>query len=200
MGVVRYVKLDSNAVREALANGGAVVEEGPEDGWGSVEEYKGRVLRVSEVNGYSDSDFYAHVWDGERVDKVLYATTRGWTYRNSATVDATPEVREAATRWRAEREYEDLLAAARRRAESVDRGKRVRVVRGRKVPVGTEGEVFWTGADRYNRHETRVGLRDDAGTTHWTSASNLEVVGLDNWSADEEDLRAEAEFMARGAY
>ena len=42
------------------------------------------------------SDFYAVVWTGERLTSVEYATTRGWTYANGATIDATDEVKAAA--------------------------------------------------------------------------------------------------------
>jgi len=55
----------------------------------------------------------------------------------------------------------------------VVKGARVVVVRGRKVPKGTTGVVFWTGLDAYDK--PKIGLRDDAGTTHWTAASNVDV-------------------------
>jgi len=55
----------------------------------------------------------------------------------------------------------------------VTRGKTVRVVRGRKVPIGLEGEVIWYGETQYS---PRVGIRDINGTVHWTSASNIEVI------------------------
>lgn len=56
--------------------------------------YIGRVLSTGEVNGYDDSDFYAIVWNDERqtAERIVYATTRAWTYDRSASVDATPEV------------------------------------------------------------------------------------------------------------
>ncbi|QDN94948.1 hypothetical protein FNV58_01050 (plasmid) [Streptomyces sp. RLB1-9] len=56
--------------------------------------YEGAVLRLRERNGYDDSDFYALVWDEEqqRVREIQYATTRGWTYHNGASIDATHEV------------------------------------------------------------------------------------------------------------
>jgi hypothetical protein len=51
------------------------------------------------------------------------------------------------------------------------RGCMARVVRGRKVPVGTVGTVFWMGEGQYG---TRVGLKDSTGQVHWTAASNVE--------------------------
>lgn len=59
-------------------------------------------------------------------------------------------------------------------------GKRVKVVSGRKVPVGTEGTVFWYGAGRsygYSRMiPMRVGLKTDAGETVWVAACHVEEV------------------------
>jgi len=56
--------------------------------------YSGMVLDIYEVNGSFDSDFYAIVWDEEagRTRTIEYASTRGWTYHNGASVDATAEV------------------------------------------------------------------------------------------------------------
>lgn len=59
-------------------------------------------------------------------------------------------------------------------------GKRVKVVRGVKIPVGTEGTVFWYGAGRsygYSRMiPMRVGFKSDAGETFWVSAGNVEEI------------------------
>ena len=63
-------------------------------------------------------------------------------------------------------------------------GKRVKVVRGRKVPLGTVGECFWMGATNYKKYPdywgiglvVRIGIRDDAGVVYWTSLRNVEVL------------------------
>ena len=60
-----------------------------------------------------------------------------------------------------------------RHAKEVERGKVVKVVRGRKVPVGTVGEVFWVGESRWGY---RVGLKDGEGNKHFTAETNVEVV------------------------
>lgn len=150
----------------------------------------GVVLALGEYNGYDDSDFYAVVWNADKgaTERVGYASTRGWTYPNGAAVDATPEV---------VAEYEAFCAAARKRAAAEKaaeeaatprKGRTVKVVRGRKVPVGTVGTVIWYGAGksfgpapRYRggwstTAPMRVGIKDAAGTVHWTAASNVEVV------------------------
>lgn len=63
----------------------------PEDPPVYETTYEGAVLDVYERNGYDDSDFYAIVWDAEKgqIEHVMYATTRGWTYCNGASIDAS---------------------------------------------------------------------------------------------------------------
>lgn len=61
--------------------------------------------------------------------------------------------------------------------------KRVKVVKGRKVPLGTEGNLFWMGTycrspygDPWGIYTSiRVGIKDDAGNVHWTSVDNIEL-------------------------
>jgi hypothetical protein len=137
--------------------------------------YEGLVLFTGEHNWHDDSDFYAMVWDAEAGEprEVGYASTRGWTYNNSATADATPEVQAAYDAWKARLAAERYDAYMAAEAAKVAKGREVRVVKGRKVPVGTQGTVIWAGEGRYGR---RVGLKDADGTVHWTAESNVEVV------------------------
>ena len=137
--------------------------------------WAGLVVALTEHNFYDDSDFAAVVWDDGTWREVTYATTRGWTYRNSATVDAPAELIAAYAGFRAAQRaaYTASLAAA--EAARVDTGKTVEVVKGRKVPVGTTGEVFWTGENKWG---VRVGIKDADGEVHWTAASNCQVVEL----------------------
>jgi hypothetical protein len=53
------------------------------------------------------------------------------------------------------------------------KGSPARVVKGRKVAVGTTGIIIWTGDGNYG---PRVGLKDDSGQVHWTAASNCERI------------------------
>lgn len=61
-------------------------------------------------------------------------------------------------------------------------GKTVRVYKGRKVPVGTIGEVFWVGwhcrspyGDPWGIYTTtRVGIKDWRGDVYWTALDNVE--------------------------
>lgn len=170
--------------------------------------YVGRVLATGERNGYDDSDFTVTVWEGPADETGVprtfdYASTRGWTYPNGAAVDATPDIRAA---------YDAHLerAAAARRKSIADAeakipkpGRTVKVVKGRKVKIGTVAEVFWAGPDKFARRSryenpyarvylpemfmgekfARVGLRLPDGTKVFTAATNLEVVAADGGAA-----------------
>lgn len=53
------------------------------------------------------------------------------------------------------------------------KGQTVEVVRGRKVPKGTVGTIFWTGEDGYGNE--RIGIKTEAGETFFFAAKNAEV-------------------------
>jgi hypothetical protein len=55
-------------------------------------------------------------------------------------------------------------------------GKRVRVVRGRKIPKGTEGVVHYTFAKWYRVPVHYVILRCDDGHTTTVAERNVEVI------------------------
>lgn len=169
--------------------------------------YQGAVLAKRERNYRDDSDFYAVVWDEaeQRVKEVDYASTRGWTYTNGAKEDATPEVLAKARAYETAAALAAAQARARRAAAAPAKGKRVRVTGGRKVPVGTEGTVFW--ADRtvafrfrnYRRleawmYEDRVGLAylgaDGKPREAFLRADQVEVVRPEQYLPAEAELRA----------
>jgi hypothetical protein len=72
----------------------------------------------------------------------------------------------------------DAVAAAKREAMTVRKGKTIKVVKGRKVPKGTVGECIWVGAGAnygYGEAPLRVGLKTATGEVHWTAYSNVAV-------------------------
>jgi len=151
------------------------------------ETHTGLVLELRERNGYDDSDFYAVVWNPEKgeTERVEYASTRGWTYPNGATVDATPEVLAAYEAWIEKRNAEARRLAAEEAARRPEVGRTVRVVKGRKVKVGEVGEVFWYGRDKFERRyytpsfvppKMRVGVKLASGEKVFTAADNVEVI------------------------
>lgn len=134
-----------------------------------IESYKGRVISLTERNGYDDSDFYAQVitdLDTLATDSICYATTRGWTYYNGAAIDASPDLR---ARYDARVQSDRVQAGierARRETEASEKlpmiGRKVRVTSSRsKVEIGTEGEVCWFGKSSFARPAGRY-LSDNA--------------------------------------
>lgn len=125
--------------------------------------YVGAVLDRGEMNYHDDSDFYAVVWDGERIKRVEYDTTR-FAGGGSADIDATEETIAAASAWLRLRLYKMWRKADMADARRAKVGRRVRIIKGRptvkredgtkeKVAKGTEGEVIWM-RERRSRYGT----------------------------------------------
>ena len=145
---------------------------------GAVLKIHGRTERVmSDVWAWLT---YASVWDGTAVKDVIIACDDPSSVYGEATVDATAEVLAAVAEWTKAEAVKAVatmaaLDAEERlyRAKMVAKGKTLKVVKGRKVPKGTTGVCIWVGDGHWGR---RVGLKDAAGTVHWTAATNVEVL------------------------
>src|SRR6185437_2626014 len=150
----------------------------------------GCVLSLGEHNHHDDSDFYAIVWDAELGGprEIEYATTRGWTYANSASVDATEEVKAAYKAYQVEQRRAQRERAFEQEANTPRAGRTVKTVKviktpknkgGLNIPVGTELVITWFGEDKYRSSRWasfyRVGF-DYQGQRVFTSADNVEVV------------------------
>lgn len=91
---------------------------GPRPIW-LYDTHVGFCLRSGEYNGYDDSDFYMEVWNPNerKVERIIFASTRGWTYPcYGSSADATPEVLEAYAQMK---DAESRLAAMQAYAEKV---------------------------------------------------------------------------------
>ena len=145
-------------------------------------QYQGCVLDTYEHNGAWDSDWYALCWDREKrkIVEVEYDTTRcGGS--GKAEIDATEEVLREAYRYfyQTERERFDKVWNA-KQAKEYEKGDEVIVIKGRKIPKGTVGKVFWKGQsfNPYSRqYEERVGIEID-GERKFLSAEYVENA---NW-------------------
>lgn len=164
--------------------------------------YTGAVLQTWEINGYDDSDFVAAVWDAEQntVRTVQYASTRGWTYHNGATVDATAENIERARMWATERWVETLTARAEHEASMPTKGKVVRSLTTRGKNVGVSGIVRWIGEDSYRSTRWltvyRVGIKvEGEEKLRYLPADRVEVI--DREPIDPSDIRQQAWLAAR---
>jgi hypothetical protein len=115
--------------------------------------FVGAVLDMYEENGYDDSDFIAVVWDADtaRVTTRMYASTRGWTYHNGATVDATDDVIAAALAWYRAQWERTAIEGAYEQALVPVKGSVVRSLTTRGKNKGIEGTVVWVGEDGYAR-------------------------------------------------
>lgn len=140
------------------------------------------MLALRERNGYDDSDFLALVGDPKTGEAswVEYATTRGWTYPNNATVDATPELVAAY-----EAKCKADAAAYRAKAEAVKACDAkfgtvvvITATRGKAAALkGTEGEVCWEGPGFGYGSPARLGLRLLDGSRVFVNATQVQVKG-----------------------
>jgi len=145
-----------------------------------------------ERNFYHDSDFYAVVWDEvEGKTRVIeYATTRFPTYHNRAGADATKEIQAKASEYNYGLFLEQCQAANVRQSRQIATDRRVKVVKGRKVPIGTEGVVKWTGMGNYRKMRARI--ETDEGEEHFIDCSNLEVIEPEQWLRPETTVKQHA--------
>lgn len=189
-------------------------------GWGGTvhgypeQTFEGCVLAKYEHNWLDDSDFVAVVWneDEQKLDKVEYATTRGWSYLNGAVVDATDEVRAKARKALADIIYDRLKAAddynINEPFAAVQKGTRLELTRnvkhkGTTYQKGVKGDVFWKGhfgtfySNGYKqprRDNCRVGLRlDSTGEKVFVA---LSACKLDQAPTPDAELREQAEAIA----
>ena len=156
----------------------------------------GKVISLREHNGYSDSDYYALVWNDETnsTEEIEYATTRGWTYPNGASVDATEEVKAKYDKFTKEVNEKRRATYLVELNKMPEIGDTIKIVKGRKIAIDTVAEVFWVGQDKFYR-ESRysspysyllgyiytpekwcIGIRLLDGTRLFTNAKNLEIV------------------------
>lgn len=177
--------------------------------------FEGAVLQTFERNGSWDSDFYAIVYNEaeDKIEHVQYATTRGWTYPNYATVDATDEV---LTKARAAMRRADVsmkIMQAEWHAKEHTKGKRVSVIgtgqgqdrprrwKGEVIEAGSEGETFWIGVDQYrtpmyaakygHRPSYRLGVLLDDGRKVFGPDDAFEVVNPEQFIPSRETVEAE---------
>lgn len=162
------------------------------------------VLATVETHVNQSVQIMSDVWDTQRVVTFLanpralqYGGKLRWATHTTSLyefpdksfayeLDATPEVAHAwaahlANVARVEREnaarklHAERAATARAQAATIRRGSYVTVVKGRKVPRGTAGEVVWVGDGNYGM---RVGLVDINGDVHWTAYQNCRLEAL----------------------
>jgi hypothetical protein len=143
---------------------------------------EGCTYRDWEHNTYHDSDFYATSVDPVKgiTETVEYNSTRygGGGY---ATVDLTRENLQMYLHNAKSRQIVEAIAWYKSLSTAIGKGKEVIVVKGRKVPHGVIGVIFWERKENYDRYGrgwnevTRIGIKDADGNVYWTYAHNVEV-------------------------
>lgn len=160
--------------------------------------YEGCVLGLREINGWSDSDFNAYVWDeaSQSVQTIMYATTRFPSYHCNAHIDATPEVIAKATNYFYLRAVASIRLDDVKRAKTPARGKRVRVVAGRKVPIGTVAWVGPTYRSAYDASEVCDIDSINGARFHYVAIKNLEVIEFEQYLMSSEEIVSRAKLCA----
>lgn len=165
--------------------------------------FAGCVLGIREHNGYHDSDFFATVWDPvfEVVRSISDGTTRAYAPSLIQRADASEEVRAKANAWTLQAARPGARAHLEKRALTPRVGRKVRVVKGRKVKVGTEGWIVREADTQFGKsvliaREGTAGRQfgipaelESGKNWQWTSIENVAVV--DAKPVTEEDVTAE---------
>ena len=141
------------------------------------ETHAGLVVSLFERNGYDDSDFCAVVWNpsAQACETITYATTRGWTYANGASIDASPEVIAAARNWQdaQKNEWREILATHAARIPAKGSRVIVRLSRGKNKHLdGKTGVIFWTGEGYGHNAPPRAGVEIE-GQRYFLGSANL---------------------------
>lgn len=146
---------------------------------------KGCVLGSSvRYNSSMDLDEYsAYYWDSK-------SNSFKWEYTDTpARVDATDDVIERYAEMIRVSTLKNLIDEDKLRSKAVTANKRVRVIRGKKLPLGTEADCVWEGHTQYGY--SAILIID--GKKIYTSTFNLEVVNPDSYLTAAHELEKRAE-------
>jgi hypothetical protein len=142
----------------------------------------GCVIRKYENNRYEGSSFMFDAWcyNTCSVVSVCYDSTRASSTGTRVEADATPEVLTCVAAYNLVQAQKLRIQIAREGALFVTEGKQVIVVRGRKVPKGTTGEVVRINSANFGAKRTYSAMiRTTSGDIYWTNITNLEPVHED---------------------
>lgn len=113
------------------------------------------------------------VWTGDHFEQHCYPYDGTGVVKVAITPEETAaalaQIREIASKQIEAKFRQDNQDANRR----IERGVEVKVVRGRKVPVGTVARVFWSGETRFG---WSCGLELTTGERVFTALKNLEAL------------------------
>ena len=151
-----------------------------------MEAWTGKTVKLSERNGYDDSDFYVTYWNGEKFVEELYGTTR-YSFMCEASIDAPEDIK---ILWRSEcesRRNRQLELEKAKEALNPTVGKRVKVIGGKKYK-NIEGIIFWRGINKFKTfykngysdpeslYNQVVGVKMDTSEKFFISADQVVVI------------------------
>ena len=136
--------------------------------------YEGKVVGKTSHGSHNDDYYYAIVYELDengtpQFSNVMYDTT-AFAVSGGAKVDAPQWVIDYREEQQRKIREAEMLAARKR---DIRRGIEVRVIKGRKVKIGTEARVFWVGQTRFGRS---VGLEMVSGERVFTAERNVEAI------------------------
>lgn len=136
--------------------------------------YEGQVVATWSRGSYNDDYYYATVYKLDengtpQFSDVMYGTT-AFAVNGGAKVDAPQWVIDYREEQNRKVKEQQMLMARKR---DIRRGTEVRVIKGRKVKIGTEARVFWIGSTRFGM---RVGLEMASGERVFTAEKNVEAI------------------------
>lgn len=142
-----------------------------------VISHIGATIRLEERNGYSDSDFFAIVWDEETqtVKKIMYDTTR-MGGSGSAKIDVTSDNLKKANIYIARQSYYENLKKGYLKDLKV--GNLALVIGGRKVKKGLQVRILDIKENQFDRFNKSVLVELSDSQKIWTYEKNLKVVDL----------------------
>jgi len=126
-----------------------------------ADTHVGLCISEEEANYADDSDFHMLVWNPIEMcsEQVCFGSTRTWCYpsMDATRVDATPEVLAAYAEYREQMKEKARVKRLAAALNTPKIGKKLTVVKGKKVPVGFTGECFWMG-QKFGKQ--RVGIKE----------------------------------------
>lgn len=143
-------------------------------------EYEGRVLTdIQETYlGHDRYHYSVLVIDKEGQLKNI-GVGSGYCDQTSISADVEKDANQEAIKAYADYKKKEnerrIKEAEEKERETVRKGKFVKVFKGRKVPVGTIGKVFWMGVCKFSG-KSRLGMKDKMDTVHWILTEHVKVV------------------------
>lgn len=159
-----------------------------------LDVYRKDYRAMSDVYTYAE---FATVWSFDQNKPVEVLVNANFECDQSgryAEVDATETVKELFEAHKAEelRKHQEALLKqaqieAEKAAKAPTKGRMVKVVKGRKIPLGTTGFVFWTGYDNYGNTKLGIATSNNKAVQPgkkyasftdvvWVTASNCEAL------------------------